>query len=134
MMDTIQEPSREVPMVHECDICVIGGGCTGVFAAVRAAQLGASVALVEINGFFGGVATAGLVNVWHSIYDTVGERQIIGGLTVDVIRRLQARDAAIVYERDNPSRYTVFNSAELMVELDAERLRDTLQCLGGIVI
>jgi hypothetical protein len=118
-MNTIQEPSREIPVVHECDICVIGGGCTGVFAAVRAAQLGASVALVELNGFFGGVATAGLVNIWHSIYDTVGERQIIGGLTVDVIRRLQARDAAVVYARDNPSRYAVFNSAELMVELDA---------------
>jgi hypothetical protein len=36
-----------------------------------------------------------------------------------VIRRLQARDAAVVYARDNPSRYAVFNSVELMVELDA---------------
>ena len=69
---SIREPAQETPIVHECDLCVVGGGCTGVFAAVRAARLGATVALVENNGFFGGVATAGLVNVWHSIYDTVG--------------------------------------------------------------
>jgi heterodisulfide reductase subunit A-like polyferredoxin len=68
----IHEPARTSPIVHECDLRVIGGCCTGVFCAVRAARLGATVALVENNGFFGGVATAGLVNVWHSIYDTVG--------------------------------------------------------------
>jgi hypothetical protein len=97
---------------------VIGGGCTGVFAAVRAARLGASVALVENNGFFGGVATAGLVNIWHSIYDTVGEQQIIGGLTVEVIERLRKRDAVALYT-GSESRYAVFNSAELIAELDA---------------
>ena len=60
-MTVIYEKARETPVVHECDLCVIGGSCTGLFAAVRAARLGASVALVENNGFFGGVATAGLV-------------------------------------------------------------------------
>jgi hypothetical protein len=114
----IHEPAREVPVVHECDLCVIGGSCTGVFAALRAARLGASVALIENNGFFGGVATAGLVNIWHSIYDTVGERQIIGGLTVEVVERLQQRDAVVIYASDQ-SRYAVFNSAELIAELDA---------------
>jgi hypothetical protein len=118
MSTSIHEPARDVPVAHECDVCVIGGGCTGVFAAVRAARLGASVALVENNGFFGGVATAGLVNIWHSIYDTVGERQIIGGLTVEVIERLQQRDAVVLYASDK-SRYAVFNSAELIAELDA---------------
>jgi glycerol-3-phosphate dehydrogenase len=63
MSSSIHEPARDVPVVYECDICVIGGGCTGVFAAVRAARLSATVALVESNGFFGGVATAGLVNI-----------------------------------------------------------------------
>jgi glycerol-3-phosphate dehydrogenase len=71
-MIKVHEPARDTPIAHECDLCVIGGGCTGVFCAVRAARLGATVALVENNGFFDGVATAGQVNVWHSIYDTVG--------------------------------------------------------------
>jgi hypothetical protein len=117
-METIHEPAQETPIVHTCDLCVIGGSSTGVFAAVRAAQLGAKVALVENNGFFGGVATAGLVNIWHSIFDTVGQRQIIGGLTVEVIERLRRRDAAVTYAPSNPSRYAAFNSAELILALD----------------
>ena len=114
----IQEKPRQTPVVHECDICVIGGSCTGVFAAVRAARLGRGVALLENNGFFGGVATAAKVNVWHSRFDTAGEREIIGGLTVELIDRLVKRGAARVYAKSNPSRYAVFNSAEMTMELD----------------
>lgn len=115
---SIHEPGRDVAIVHECDLCVIGGGCTGVLAAVRAARLGARVALIEVNGFFGGVATAGLVNYWHSIYDTAGDRPIIGGLTVEIIERLQRREAVVLYSPDE-DRYAAFNSAELTCELDA---------------
>ncbi|MFH1920999.1 MAG: FAD-dependent oxidoreductase, partial [Planctomycetota bacterium] len=61
MPGMIREPAREVPVAHDCDVCVVGGSCTGVFAAVAAARLGANVAIVESNGFFGGVATASLV-------------------------------------------------------------------------
>jgi hypothetical protein len=114
----IQEEPRQTPVVHDCDICIIGGSCTGVFAAVRAARLGASVALVESNGFFGGVATAAKVNIWHSRYDTVGRREIIGGLTIELMERLVGRDSARIYEKSNPSRYAVFNSAEMIMELD----------------
>jgi glycine/D-amino acid oxidase-like deaminating enzyme len=80
-------------VVTDCDLCVIGGSCTGVFAAVAAARLGARVVLVENLGLLGGVATASLVNVWHSIYDTTGQRQIIGGLTTEITERLKRRDA-----------------------------------------
>lgn len=136
----IREAPRQTPVVHDCDLCIIGGSCTGVFAAVRAARLGASVALVEGNGFFGGVATAAKVNIWHSRYDTAGRREIIGGLTVELIDRLVRRDAARIYEKSNPSRYAVFNSAEMMMELDRlvaeqRRIRPFLHALfvGGLV-
>lgn len=117
-LGTIRERPRDTPVVHECDICVIGGSCTGVFAAIRAARLGADVALIENNGFFGGVATAAKVNVWHSHYDTTGERQIIGGLTIELIDRLVKRDAARLRKRTNPNQHAVFNSAEMVMELD----------------
>ena len=87
-MDVIREQPRDVPVVADVDVCVLGGSCTGVFAAVAAARLGASVALVEWNGFFGGVATASLVNVWHSLFDAKFQQQIIGGLTAEMIERL----------------------------------------------
>lgn len=38
------------------DLVVVGGGCTGVFAAIRAARLGLKVAIIERSNCFGGVA------------------------------------------------------------------------------
>jgi hypothetical protein len=118
MNPQIHEPARTVPVIHECDVCVVGGSCTGVFAALRAAELGASVALIENNGFFGGVATAGLVSIWHSRFDTLGRLGIIGGLTSKVIESLARRGAAVLHAND-PSKYATLNTAELAIELDA---------------
>jgi len=117
MNDRIEEPARSIRVVHECDLCVIGGSCTGVFAAVRAARLGAKVVLIERGGAFGGVATLSLVNVWHSPLDTTYNRQIIGGLTLELIDRLRARKA--VKERPRSPHYAwAFNPYEMMIELD----------------
>ena len=118
MADTIRESARDVPVIGTYDVCVIGGSCTGVFAAVAAARLGASVCVIECNGFFGGVATAGLVSIWHSAFDTEGDLRIIGGLTSEVVERLQERDAARVRPPDD-NRYVELNTAELTIELDA---------------
>ena len=38
----VVEPERRIPVIHEADVCVVGGSATGVFAAVRAARLGAT--------------------------------------------------------------------------------------------
>ena len=110
VLGAIREQPRQTPVVHECDLCVIGGSCTGVFAAVAAARLGAKVALVELNGFFGGVATASLVNIWHSLEDRFAKQQIIAGLTAEVIDRLRRRDA-VTGEH-------VLNTEVLKLELD----------------
>ena len=95
-MDRLHESGRDIPVCESCDICVIGGGCTGVFAAVAAARLGARVSLVEAHGFFGGVAAAGLVNIWHTLLDETCSRQIIGGLTSETLERLARRDAVLL--------------------------------------
>ncbi|WP_052487364.1 FAD-dependent oxidoreductase [Gordoniibacillus kamchatkensis] len=113
----IREQAREVPVFHEADICVLGGSCTGVFAAVRAARLGARVVIVEKQNAFGGVATSGLVNVWHSIYDTVFQRQIIAGMTTETVERLRRRDAVEEEQRSHSVGY-VLNTEELKIELD----------------
>jgi hypothetical protein len=74
------------------------------------------VAIIENNGFFGGVATASLVNVWHSLHDVNGEKQIIGGLTAEVIERLTAREA--VSRGESSCSAYVLNTEELKIELD----------------
>jgi Dehydrogenases (flavoproteins) len=122
--NTIYEAARDVPVVEECDVCVVGGSCTGVFAAIRAARMGARVALIEGHGFFGGTATAGLVSVWHSLFDTEGKKQIIAGLTDEVIEKMCARGMARKFEPENPHKYVSFNAAELILTLDEAALAE----------
>lgn len=117
-MSAIQEPSRNLPVIHEADICVLGGSCTGLFAAIRAARLGARVVIVEKDNCFGGIATTAMVNVWHSLWDTEGKKQIIAGLTEEVIDRLDRRGALKRNEKTNPNVGFAFNSEELKIELD----------------
>lgn len=114
--EVILERPRSVPVVQDCDVCVLGGSCTGVFAAVRAAQMGARVALVEKQNAFGGVATSGLVNIWHKLYDKEGGRQIIGGLTYEIVKRLE-KIGAITSHGNGRSHFTL-NTEELKIELD----------------
>lgn len=118
MNQTIHEPARDIPLRHKADICVLGGSCTGVFAAIRAARLGASVVLIEKQNCFGGVATNGLVNIWHSLYDTEAGSQIIGGLTAETIERLEKRDASC-RQKPTPDTGCRINTEELKIELDA---------------
>lgn len=118
MPPTLSEPAREVPIAGDFDLCVIGGSCTGVFAAVRAARLGLSVALVEQNILLGGMATAAQVNEWHSLHDASGTHPIIGGLTVEILDRLGQRNMLREAVRPHRGLYFIFNSAELAFELD----------------
>jgi ribulose 1,5-bisphosphate synthetase/thiazole synthase len=74
---SIAEKPGRTTVAHECDICVVGGSCTGVFAAVRASRLGAKVAIIEKQNSFGGVATQGLINIWHSFNDTEFKKEIM---------------------------------------------------------
>lgn len=112
ILSYVTETEKRIPVAGEYDVCVLGGSCTGVFAAVRAAQLGAKVALVEKQNAFGGVATSGLVNVWHKLQDTERKRTIIGGLTQEVVDRLR-KIGAVMGSGDFR-----LNTEELKIELD----------------
>ncbi len=116
---TVFEPSREIPVADVADVCVLGGSCTGVFAALKAAEYGMRVALVENNGFWGGSATAACVPVWHSLYSTDGREKIINGLTSEFLDRLAESGNAVFLEKTNPSVYAYFSTTALMRELDA---------------
>ncbi len=115
-MRTVTEPAKSLPVALETDIAVVGGSCTGLFAAVRAARLGAKVAIVEKQSCFGGMATAGLVNVWHGITDIDGKRQVIAGLTEEVLQRLDRRRG--VMRNGNTNIAHRLDTEELKIELD----------------
>lgn len=116
-MSIVEEPRRHIPVIAEADLCVVGGSCTGVFAAVRAARLGASVVLVERSNCFGGTATNGLVLIWHSLLDTEFRHPIVGGLTAETIDRLVSRNAAVRKAGSSEAGCWI-NTEELKIELD----------------
>jgi hypothetical protein len=67
---TYREPAREIPVSHDVDVVVAGGGTAGTAAAVCAARLGLSVAMVEQTAIPGGMVTH--VTHWLSDFDNKG--------------------------------------------------------------
>jgi hypothetical protein len=124
-MDYIKEPSKEIKVINDVDIVVLGGSCTGVFAAVRAARLGAKVAIVEQSGAFGGTATNSFVCIWHSLTDDTYEKQIISGLTEEMLDRLKAVPNGLRIRTPKENKWRaphystyVLNTEEMKIELD----------------
>lgn len=77
------------------DVIVVGGGPSGICAAISAARQGVKTLLVEQNGFCGGMATAGLVGPFMTCYDSKGEKMIIKGLFEEIVDRLVKKGFAI---------------------------------------
>lgn len=90
---TVTEARREVKVISEADVIVVGGGPGGFAAAVSAARAGARTVLLERYGHLGGMATGGLVNIVPNLSDIYGTRYI-GGICQELLDRLNAQGAA----------------------------------------
>jgi len=53
----ISEPQRQIPILDEADVVVVGGGPSGIAAAVASARSGAKTILLERYGCLGGNIT-----------------------------------------------------------------------------
>ena len=60
-MERIHEPARELDVIVDADVVVIGGGPGGIPAAVAAARAGKKTVLIERYGVLGGLATTCLM-------------------------------------------------------------------------
>lgn len=88
-MNTIPDPSKDIPIIDTVDLLVVGGGMTGVLAAISAARLGMRVLIVEQFNCLGGTATAGghnHISQYHS-WDSSSER-VVGGITYELAERI----------------------------------------------
>ena len=79
-----------------CDVLIVGGGATGVAAAVTAARQGCRVVLIERYGFCGGGAVAGLSGTVCGLYDATDSRsappkQVVFGFADEFVAALEAR-------------------------------------------
>lgn len=87
-MQTITFSSRDVPVTHNADVLVIGGGTAGVVAAIAAARAGAQVLILEQAGCLGGVTTN---NLYLRQSTMQGERvayRIVGGIAHEFSQRV----------------------------------------------
>lgn len=81
----IEEESRRIPVIDECDVLVCGGGAAGCAAALAAARNGARVIVLEKNCTLGGLATTGLISCFLPLSDGSG-KQVIGGIAEEFFR------------------------------------------------
>ncbi len=86
-LGTVTEPAREVPVLHDVDVLVVGGGPSGTTAAISAARLGARVMLVERYNHLGGLSTGGLV-IWIDRMTDWDGKLVIQGLGQELLDRL----------------------------------------------
>ena len=92
----MQEPAREISVIEEADVVVIGGGPGGLPAAVAAARQGAKTLLIERYGVLGGLATTclmgplfGYAPFGYFSFHSEGARPLLGGIPVEIVRKLQ---------------------------------------------
>src|SRR5207247_4220029 len=92
MAATVREPARDTPVMGDYDVVVLGGGPSGIAAAVSAAKTGSSTLLVERYGFLSGMGTAAGVTNFCGLHGNVhGEiRQVVHGFADELLDRMRA--------------------------------------------
>jgi hypothetical protein len=123
-MSTITEPAREVEIVKETDVIVLGGGLAGIAAAVAAARNGMKTTLIEKFNVLGGLATAGHVCIYLPIDDGYGNKTF-GGLTEELLH------VSIRYGYDNLP--DVWRDKPMTVPKDSPRYRTNFNIPAAIL-
>jgi hypothetical protein len=106
----IREPERLIEVVDSCDVLVVGGGPSGVAAAIAASRAGARTVLLERYNHLGGLWTGGLVlpllsthginsrnihqKVLYGIGDEIAQRLVDLGMSIEEINPVVDPEAA----------------------------------------
>lgn len=94
-MTTVTLPARDVPVLGEYDVVVIGGGPAGIMAATAASRAGRSTVLIEKYGFLGGAGTMGGLSTFCGLHARVfgDDVRVIRGYADELLDRLAELDA-----------------------------------------
>ena len=100
-MDSVREPARDVPVMYDVDVAVVGGGLSGVFAAIAAGRLGAKTLVIDRFGEVGGNMGPGMIVGGGLCFSPDWEHTLSGGyagIPREFVERLDSL-------RDEPNRY-----------------------------
>ena len=86
---------KDIPILSDVDVLVVGGGCAGIAAAVCAARRGRKTLLVDREFCRGGTATNGMVGPFMTCSDPDGKTEIIKGFFREFIDRLISAGGAL---------------------------------------
>lgn len=127
----VSEPARDIPVIREPDVLVVGAGAAGTAAAVAAARAGAQTLLVERYGFLGGTLTTVTLGTLCGGYLVDGDHhtEIVGGLYAELVDRLIARRAALAPRRWLNNVSTPYDPTALRLEADSMTLAANVELL-----
>ena len=97
------ERAREIPVITQTEVLVVGAGPAGLAAALSAARMGADTLLVERYGYVGGLCTGGLVIGVPPAREQAADNpavlieppEVCGVITKEIHARLDAMGAAV---------------------------------------
>ena len=137
----ISEDHRQIPLVAECDVVIVGGGIAGVAAALSSARAGAKTLLLERQFTLGGLATLGLVTLYLPLCDGMGQ-QVSFGLAEELLRLSVALDEippASLNWRNTPHPYkkqprfeVSYNPAVMAISCEKLLLENRVNLLYGV--
>jgi hypothetical protein len=111
---TVTEASREIPVTHDTDVLIVGGGVAGIAAALGAAKCDTEVLLIDRNPYLGGMATAALV----SEFGGQAGYKAMSGIAKEMADRLIAAGGA------NPGNYRTSFDPEIFKMVIFQMMRE----------
>lgn len=131
-MQNIMEPAREIPVVMEAEVVVVGGGPAGIAAALASSREGARTVLIERYGFLGGAGTKSGATTFCGLYAIVDgvPFRVVRGISNEITDALVKMGSAVDVQPAVGGRTVVvpFHA------FDYKRLADTLLIQSGAIV
>jgi hypothetical protein len=91
-MEKYHESARDLPIVRNVDVIIVGGGPAGLSAAIASARNGAQTVLIERMGYLGGTATASLMACINGFRNQVepDATQTVRGIAQEIVLELKS--------------------------------------------
>ena len=90
-MNYLIEPQRQVEICASAEVLILGGGPSGIAAAIASARSGSKTILLERYGFLGGMGTAAMVTNFCGLHANINGtvQRIVHGVADDILARLE---------------------------------------------